>query len=206
MKVKLTDLQTAQLTALQNEITPHYIVNTLDAIRMKLLLDGQTESAELLRCFQDSLRTYAWSAWDTVSLEQELSFLKDFLQLQGFRLLGKLTWEFDIEEHALFLQIPRFLLQPIVENAIRHGLDPSMPQPHLRIAARLEEDTILFSVTDNGRGYYPASDGKRGIGLANVNQRLQLLYGDGCAVTVENLPGAGTRASFRLPRKGGDRS
>ena len=123
MDMNDNELRDAQLTALQNQITPHYIVNTLDAIRMKLILDGQSESAELLRCFQESLRTYALRPDETVLLEEELGFLEDYLKLQSFRLLGKLSWNFQTDPAALRVPIPRFILQPLVENAIEHGID-----------------------------------------------------------------------------------
>lgn len=201
MDQALTDLRTARLSALQNQITPHYIVNTLDAIRMKLLIDGQSDSAELLRCFQDSLRTYAFSPLDTVALEQELSFLESYLQLQKFRFMGTLIWNVVAEPTVLSLPIPRFLLQPLVENAVRHGLTPDMDTPRLQICAELDGDALVLSVTDNGKGISPAA--VYGTGLTNVKERIQLLYGDRSAVTIEVLPGSGTCVALRLPEKGG---
>ncbi|MBO5892415.1 MAG: histidine kinase [Oscillospiraceae bacterium] len=195
------ELQAAKLSALQNQIVPHYIVNSLETIRMKLLLDGQSESAELLRCLQTSLKTYGFFPWDTVTVSQELSFLEDTLNLYKFRYLGKLTWEFCISQQADNLQIPRFLLQPILENSLRHGLSADMESPHLQVAASLEEDFLCLSVTDNGTGFSGAEN-SHGIGLNNINQRLQLLYGDSCSMDIKTVPGSGTCVTLRLPGKG----
>lgn len=195
-------LRDAQLIALQNQIKPHYIVNTLDAIRMKLILDGQSESAELLRCFQESLRTYALQPDEKVTLEEELIFLEDFLKLQCFRYLGKLTWNFYIESTALRWHIPRFILQPLVENAVRHGLDPGMEAPTIKVEARLAGDRLFLSVLDNGRG--TSGNPGSGIGIQNVNERLRLLYGEDCTVSVKSVPDTGTCASLYLPANGGE--
>ena len=202
MDMNDNELRDAQLTALQNQITPHYIVNTLDAIRMKLILDGQSESAELLRCFQESLRTYALRPDETVLLEEELGFLEDYLKLQSFRLLGKLSWNFQTDPAALRVPIPRFILQPLVENAVRHGLDPAMDAPCITVTAHIDAERLFLSVSDNGRGISGTSGS--GIGIQNVNQRLRLLYDENCSVILQTVPSAGTCASVCLPIKGGE--
>lgn len=195
------ELRYAKLTALQNQIKPHYVVNTLDAIRMKLILDGQSETAELLRCLQSSLMTYDFEPFETVTVAQEAAFLEDHLKLQKFRLLGKLTWDICLQPQTEGLQIPRFLLQPLVENAVRHGLDPHMEHPYLKIDVSLDGDCLCLSVTDNGKGFFDENN-SCGIGLKNVNERLRLLYGDSCTVTLKTCPGFGTRAVLSLPGKG----
>lgn len=196
-----SELKNAKLTALQNQIVPHYIVNSMDAIRMKLLIDGQVDSAELLRCLQTSLKTYGFSPADTVTVSQELAFLEDTLKLHNFRFLGKLTWTFSIEPQTKNLRIPRFLLQPILENSLRHGLNGDMEAPSLQIKIWLQEDALCLSVSDNGCGY---SDRKEfcGIGLSNVTERLRLLYGNNFQMQIQSEPGSGTCVTLRLPGKG----
>ena len=195
------ELRAARLTALQNQIVPHYIVNSLDAIRMKLMLEGQSESADLLLCLQNSLKSYGFSPCDTVPVAQELELLTDCLNLHKFRFLGKLTWDFSVAPGAESLQIPRFLLQPILENAIRHGLTPDMDAPHLQISVWIDGDMLCLSVADNGIGFSGEST-SGGIGLCNVRERISLLYGDGCAMDVRSDPDSGTCVILRLPRKG----
>ena len=202
MDASQMQLRNAQLTALQNQILPHYIVNTLDAFRMKLLVDGQDETAELLRCFQSSLRTYGFEPWERIPLEQEIDFLEDYLKLQQFRYLGKLTWSVSLHKQTLALEIPRFLLQPLVENAVRHGLSADMERPQLQIRSWLEDEALCLSVSDNGKGCR-GNNCSGGIGLDNVNRRLQLLYGHDCRVELEPLTEGGTCAIVRLPEKGG---
>ena len=195
------ELRTAQLTALQNQIVPHYIVNSLDAIRMKLLLDGQTESAELRGCLQTSLKTYGFVPGERISLSEEFAFLEECLKFHRFRFLGRLSWVLHLPAELQSREIPRFLFQPLVENAIRHGLSPDMPNPQVEIKAWLQDDFLFLSVSDNGKGFLE-SENPYGIGLANVKERLRLLYGDVSAVDVKSVPGSGTCVTLRLPEKG----
>lgn len=202
MDLLQSELRIAQLTALQNQITPHYLVNSLDAIRMKLILDGQDETAELLRCLQNSLRTYGFSPDQKVPLWQEFVFLEDTLKFHAFRFLGSLTWEMSFPPELRDMEIPRFLLQPIVENSLRHGLTPDLANPHLQVRAVLQDHVLLISVSDNGKGFLDSGNAK-GIGLANVQQRLKLLYGDSSDLQVKSDPGFGTCVTLCLPEKGG---
>ncbi len=201
MRASLNELQSAQLTALQNQITPHYIVNALEAVRMKLLLDGQKESAELLRCLQNSMKTYGFAPDEKISLAEEFVFLEEFLKFHQFRFLGKLRWSMDLPDELERLQIPRFLLQPLVENAVRHGLSADMHNPRLEMKARLLDNLLCISVSDNGKGFTDIKE-TRGIGLTNVKERLYLLYGGNATVEVESRSGCGTSVTLRLPEKG----
>lgn len=196
------ELNIAKLSALQNQIVPHYIVNSLDSVRMKLLMDGQEESAELLRCLQTSLKTYGFSPDSAITVSQELSFLEDTLKLYKFRFLGKLNWTFLIDPETENLLIPRFLLQPILENSLRHGLRADMEKPSLQIKIWVCSDDLCLSVFDNGSGFTESAD-SRGIGLSNVIERLRLLYGDSFQMQIESQPGSGTCVTLRLPGKGG---
>lgn len=196
-------LRQAQLSALQNAITPHYIVNALDALRMKLIMDGQDGSAELMRCLQSSLRTYGFQPGEPVTLEQELSFLEDFLRFHQFRFLGNLSWQFLVPPALMDRAMPRFLLQPLVENSLRHGLSADSKDPQLQIKAWQEGQLLCLSVTDNGKGFSEKSQ-SYGTGLANVDQRLQLLFGEACRLHVSSIPGSGTCVTLRLPEKGGE--
>lgn len=195
------ELRAARLTALQNQIIPHYIVNSLDAIRMKLLLEGQSESADLLLRLENSLKTYGFSPYDTVTVTQEMEQLNEYLKLHEFRYLGKLSWDFSVDPAAEDLWIPRFLLQPILENAIRHGLTPDMDDPHLQISVSLDGNNLSLSVADNGLGI-SGDTSSRGIGLSNVRQRITLLYGETSAMEVRSAPGSGTCVTLHLPEKG----
>ena len=201
MDTQQDELRAARLTALQNQIVPHYIVNSLDAIRMKLILEGQSESADLLLHLQNSLKTYIFSPYDTITVSQEMEQLQAWLKLHEFRYLGKLCWDFSVTPGTENLQIPRFLLQPILENAIRHGLTPDMDAPQLRLSLWLEGNTLCISVADNGMGFSGESS-SQGIGLTNVRQRIALLYGETSSLEVKSVPGSGTSVTLRLPEKG----
>lgn len=197
-----SQLRTAQLTALQNQISPHFIVNSLDAIRMKLIMDGQEESAQLLHILQNSLKSYGFSPYETVTLSQEFAFLQDTLKLHRFRFLGNLTWHFHLPAELGSCEIPRFLLQPILENAVRHGLTPDMPNPCVQVEAYMQRDYLCLRVEDNGHGFVQ-SQTNRGIGLANVKERLKILYGESCELIMKPNSGSGVCVTLRLPGKGG---
>lgn len=207
MKDMAQALADAQLLALQNQIMPHYIANTLDAIRMRLILDGQTQTAELLRIFIDSLRTYTAGPRDTVTLREEVAFLDEYLMLQKFRRLDKLTWNIPIAQDLLELQIPRFILQPLVENSIRHGFAGNVEKPHLTLDAYRSGSSLFITLSDTGVGISPeylqgGSLPATGVGYTNVIRRLQLLYGDDAGVHITSNPGAGTKAVVKIPLKG----
>ena len=162
-------LADAQLQALQNQIVPHYIANTLDAIRMRLILDGQNETAELLRIFMESLRTYTAGPRDTITLREEVAFLDQYLTLQKFRLLEQLTWNIPISQEILDLRIPRFILQPLVENSIHHGFTGRVENPHLTLDAYRSGSGLFITLSDTGVGISP--------------EQLQAMYSGSLPVT-----------------------
>lgn len=200
-------LADAQLLALQNQIMPHYLANTLDAIRMGLILDGQNETAELLRILMDSLRTYTAGPRDTIALRDEAAFLEQYLLLHKFRLLGNLTWDISFFQDVLDLEIPRFVLQPLVENAIRHGFAGKAEAPHLTLAASRSGNCLLITLSDNGTGISQErlKAGRlsySGVGYSNVCKRLELLYGESAGVHITSEPGAGTKTVIKIPVEG----
>ena len=200
-------LADAQLQALQNQIAPHYIANTLDAIRMRLILDGQEQTAELLRIFMDSLRTYTAGPRDTISIREEIAFLDEYLVLQKFRHLDRLTWNIPIAQDLQDLQIPRFILQPLVENSIRHGFAGNVEKPHLTVDACRSGNSLLITLSDNGAGISPeklqgGNLPATGVGYTNVVRRLELLYGGDAGVHITSNPGTGTKTVIKIPLKG----
>lgn len=203
-------LADAQLQALQNQIVPHYIANTLDAIRMRLILDGQNETAELLRIFMESLRTYTAGPRDTITLREEVAFLDQYLTLQKFRLLEQLTWNIPISQEILDLRIPRFILQPLVENSIHHGFTGRVENPHLTLDAYRSGSGLFITLSDTGVGIspeqlqamYSGSLPVTSVGYTNVCKRLELLYGGDAGVHITSNPGAGTKAIVKIPLKG----
>lgn len=210
------EYQQEQIVALQNQINPHYIVNTLEAIRMKLLIQGERESSEMVLYLTESLRTYAWTPHSVVTLREELAFLDRYLILQNYRFLNKITYHVEVDDRLLDVELPHFLLQPLVENAIQHGFKNMVAEPHLELSILAEGEDLYLVLSDNGLGMeeealqtlrrrmeeddFSTPIGGASIGVLNVCRRVKLLYGRDCGLTIKSKPGYGTEIEIRLKR------
>lgn len=210
------EYQQEKIVALQNQINPHYIVNTLEAIRMKLLIQGERESSEMVLYLTESLRTYAWTPHSVVTLREELAFLDRYLILQNYRFLNKITYHVEVDDALLDVELPHFLLQPLIENAIQHGFKNMVAQPHLELSILAEEEDLYLVLSDNGLGMeeealqalrrrmeeddFSTPVGGASIGVLNVCRRIKLLYGKDCGLSIKSKPGYGTEIEIRLKR------
>src|SRR5262249_41380866 len=146
---------------------------------------------ELLRSALDSAGT------QEVPLSQELDFIKPYLEIEQARLGSRLKVNFDIAPEALDVAVPNLLLQPLVENAIRHGIAPQPEAGHIEIRARREEKLLQLQVRDNGVGL--ASSYQEGVGVANTRARLRHLYGSDHRFEMDNGPGGGLVVRVAIP-------
>jgi len=206
--------QKEQIAALHNQINPHYIVNTLEAIRMKLLLQGDDNNAEMLLVLAESLQTYRRAPYSLVTIADELEFIRRYLMLQNYRFIHPITYHIEVEEALHSEKIPQFILQPLIENAIMHGFRHKIKKPHLDISFVRSGDALYIKVSDNGFGidaqtlmklhermHAPEPDlhtGEESIGLMNVYWRLKLLYGKDCDLQVTSKPKYGTEVEMML--------
>ena len=194
----------ARLDALQRQINPHFLFNTLNSIaslvRMKPLLAREmiVKLANILRALLKDHDSY-------VPLSEELSFTDDYLDIEVVRFgAGKLRVEKDIDPRTLGILVPSILLQPLIENSIKHGLEPRIRGGTVTLRSRLNGDRLLIEVADDGVGIgtKPASALRRngaGIGIKNVRERLEVLYGSEARFTVVSNPGRGTLVSIEIP-------
>ena len=168
--------QTAQLTALRLQLNPHFLFNTLNAIS-SLIVTGRNKQGEaMLSKLCDFLRTaLAADGSGTTSLGEELDVLQTYLGIEAIRFGDRLTIEFECPEALLELPVPNFILQPLVENAIKHAVAPTSRPVVIRIAARREDSHLILSVSDNGAAV--AKTAGTGVGLANTRRRLEVVYG-----------------------------
>ena len=210
-------LQQEQIASLQNQINPHYIVNTLEAIRMKLLIQGEKESSQMVQYLAESLRTYAWEPRSQVTIREEITFLERYMALQNFRFLNPITYYIDVDESLLDRSIPHFILQPLIENAIIHGFKNKIEKPHLEISFVLDEEDLYIVISDNGLGMeeetlqklrdnmtreqHQMHSGQGSIGVLNVYWRIKLLYGEDCHMQVRSKKGYGTEIEIKLSAK-----
>jgi signal transduction histidine kinase len=173
-----TRLVEARLKTLQAELHPHFLFNTLHAI--STLIHRDPEGADrMISRLSDLLRiTFDRSGEAKVTLKEEIEFLQKYLDIEQTRFPDRLTVRVDIEPDALDGEVPRMILQPLVENAIKHGIAPRADRGHLQIAAGRQEDTLWMEVRDNGSGLHGGTLNRlrTGVGLSNTRARLECLY------------------------------
>lgn len=209
-------LKTSQLRALQRQINPHFLFNTLNIIMDTAYMEEAPETAELLRCTAAFLRYALDCCEKDVTLGREMEMLGNYVFLQERRFGSRIRFEFDLESGLDQVHVPALILQPLVENAVAHGVGMYERQALVRIRTqRLEDGTVCVHVEDNGLGmdeptltrlqarldsaFDADSHREGGIGLINVAQKLFVYYHGRAQVRVSSIPGNCTRVSLRIP-------
>lgn len=195
-----TRLIEARLRTLEAELHPHFLFNTLHAI--STLVHTKPDAADrMISRLSDLLRiTFDRSGAPRVSLQEELEFLQKYLEIEQTRFQDRLTVKFDIEPDTLDAEVPRLILQPLVENAIKHGVSPRSGPGLVRISARRSEGTLHLEVSDDGVGLSPAGRARlhNGVGLSNTRARLECLYGGDQRLEFSE-PAAGLAVHIEFP-------
>jgi two-component system, LytTR family, sensor kinase len=193
-----TRLVQAQLQALKMQLNPHFLFNTLSAIAALIHVDPNAADQMLVR-LSDLLRMSLDNAGaQEVPLEKELEFLQRYLEIEKVRFEDRLHVDLRLEPAVMQAKVPNLILQPLVENAIRHGLAKVTYSGRIRIEARRDGDNLRICVEDNGIGM-KGEPVREGVGLASTRSRLQHLYGDAQTFLIRNLQGGGVQASITLP-------
>lgn len=191
-------LAQAQLQALKMQIHPHFLFNTLNSIAALLHKDVEAADRMIAR-LGDFLRlTLKSSDAQTVVFERELEFLKCYLDIEHIRFQDRLTVELDIDPQALTAIVPNLILQPIVENAVRHGVARQTYPGHIAIRARREGERLIVKVEDNGPGLKAQSNGS-GIGISNTRARLEQFYGRDFSFQIANSAERGASVTLDIP-------
>ncbi len=192
-----SQLAQAQHQALRMQLQPHFLFNTLNSI--SALIHSDAEAADrMLSRLADLLRMTLDAGGDQqITLRQEMAFADAYLNIETVRFHDRLQVLRDVPTDCLDAQVPAFLLQPLVENAIRHGVADMVDASTIAIRARHQDGELVLEVQDNGRGMAQACKG--GIGTSNTRARLQLLYQDSHEFALHSSPGQGTRAVIRIP-------
>jgi LytS/YehU family sensor histidine kinase len=173
-----TRLMEAQLKTLQAELHPHFLFNTLHAISTLIHRDPEAADRMISR-LSDLLRiTFDRSGEAKITLKEEIEFLQKYLDIEQTRFPDRLTVRVEIDPDALDAEVPRMILQPLVENAIKHGIAPRTDRGHLQITAGRKDDSLWMEVRDNGGGLHGTTLKRlrTGVGLSNTRARLECLY------------------------------
>jgi two-component system LytT family sensor kinase len=191
----------ARLDALTNQINPHFLFNTLNSVSSLIRTDPQQARVMVLR-LSKILRRLLRKHETFAPLRDELSFIEDYLSIEMVRFGEKLRFETDVDPDTLDMLVPSMLLQPLVENCIKHGLSSKIEGGTIRLRTRRTDDRLHLSVEDDGAGMTEAGLEhllNQGIGFSNVHERLRVLFGRDHRINVESRPGAGTRVDIEVP-------
>jgi sensor histidine kinase YesM len=205
LQLRSSELQSqlvqAHLSALKMQLQPHFLFNTLNAITVLVRQHKGREAEEmlarlsdLLRCVLDDVET------QEVPLSRELHYLQLYLAIEEVRFQDRLRIDIAVDPELLDAPVPHMILQPIVENAIRHGIGRSSSAGLIRISACRAGDSLEMTVEDDGPGLESANGGQsRGIGLANTRSRLEQLYGDAASLSLGNGETRGVKVAIVIP-------
>ncbi len=194
----------AELNALRAQIKPHFLFNALNAIISITRTDAE-RARELMRELSVFLRSRFKNLDERISLEEEIRFIEAYLNIEKARFPDKLSVEYDIDA-ALQWQIPPFLLQPLVENAVKHGIRNKQGPGTVKLKIQNRDGALYCAVSDDGIGFDPSTlpylMAKGGVGLGNVSQRLKALYDTELHIVSERS--VGTKITFKIPKNGGE--
>lgn len=193
-----SEVARAQLGALKMQLNPHFLFNSLHAISSLILIEP-TRASKMVTLLGDFLRqTLEHSNEHIVSLEYELEFLRCYLEIEAMRFADRLEVEYKIDPEALPALVPHLILQPIVENAVKHGIAPFEAPGRIVIAARREGDDLFIIVSDSGSLRDRASTHGSGVGICNVRSRLNMTYGSRASLDIRIIE-TGCIAEIGIP-------
>lgn len=208
----------AELDALQSQINSHFLYNALESIRMLSEVHGDTEVAETVFSLGSLMRYHMKWKTKTVTLSEELDCIDRYIFFMSASNGTEIRLESTLPREVLNAEIPKLSIQPLVENAIVHGMPADSRRIVITLKCRQEDGLLVLSVTDNGTGIAPERlheiqcalngsgtgnirSGKNGIGVVNVHQRIQLMYGEACGLRFISCEGLGTSVEVRIPAR-----
>ncbi len=197
-RARLTE---ARLTALTNQINPHFLFNTLNSVSTLIRIDPDRARSMIYR-LSKILRRLLKKTDNFAPLREEISFIDDYLEIEMVRFGDKLRFKKEIGAATLDRLVPSMILQPIVENSVKHGLANKVDGGTIRLQTWMEETRLHIVIEDDGVGIDQAKLDTiftSGIGVSNVNERLRVLFGPGYRLTIDSQPGVGTQTLIELP-------
>lgn len=210
LRDELIARQQAEINALQHQINPHYLFNTLEAIRMNLILKDDRKNAEIVKLFAESFRGYVDIRDEDPTLFEEVEFIKRYISIQNYRLNERIKLVINCKESNYRYKIAKLIIQPIIENAVYHGIEMIEGEGIITLDINDSDGMLHISVSDNGIGLTEnelkhlnetmknnVSEGS--IGISNVFHRLKLIYGEKANMTIKSEYGHGTTVEIVIP-------
>ncbi|WEK56304.1 MAG: histidine kinase [Candidatus Cohnella colombiensis] len=218
-------LKESQLRSLQSQINPHFLFNTLDTLSKKAYLEGSEQTSDLIVSVASLLRYNLRHLDRAVTLRDELDVMNKYIEIQRARFTDRLNFHAEVDESCLYVQVPSLTIQPVVENAVIHAIEPAEDGGTIFFRVIAEDDRVIVEIEDNGIGiskekidqivddnqspaHSPLIDQQQGhstgIGMSNVIRRLRLFYNRDDVIEIVSVPGQGTLVKLLLPIRRGD--
>lgn len=207
--VKQLTIRDTEFKALQAQINPHFLYNTLESINWTAKLNNQTHISQMVEALGSLLRTSINLKEPLIPLSKELEIINHYVTIQKYRFEDRLDFQIEVPEKLLYCSIPKLSLQPLVENAINYGLEQMIDTCTIKIHAYVEKELLIITVEDNGPGMEEPFVAQllsghvkpkgSGLGLKNIEDRIKLLYGDAYGLILESELNGGTRVTLMLP-------
>lgn len=203
------NLRKTELKALQAQINPHFLYNTLDSIAWMCEQGRNADAVKMVHALARLFRISISRGHELIPIAKELEHAESYLQIQMYRYKNQFTYTFDVDPDCLGYYCNKITLQPIIENSINHGLDLMVDEGRIDVRVRFDGDDIVFSVQDNGVGMGPEQleaimqhgpTDRTGIGIKNVNDRLKIYFGRSYGLSITSEPDVGTCVEIRMPR------
>lgn len=200
-----------ELQMLRAQINPHFVYNTLETIRASAKRHEEEDLSQMAYLLSKILRYGVTAGSDYVTVEQEMNHLNDYISLQKLHYRNRVSFHVFIEPKLYSCRMIRLVLQPIVENALYHGIQSIEGNGMIEVIGSRSDKNIVFRITDNGKGIEPGilerlndylygrNDDFKSIGIKNVNRRIGLSYGEGYGIKIQSVPGNGTMVTVEIP-------
>ncbi|HJD21622.1 MAG TPA: sensor histidine kinase [Candidatus Gemmiger faecigallinarum] len=207
------NLRKTELKALQAQINPHFLYNTLDSIAWMCEQGQNADAVRMVHALARLFRISISKGHELIPIRKEIEHAESYLQIQKYRYKNRFTYHFDVDPGCREYLCNKITLQPIIENAINHGLDLMVEEGHIEVQVRPEGDDIVFRVTDDGVGMsaeqadailHREPGDRTGIGIRNVNDRLQIYFGKEYGLRIHSVPDEGTCVEIRMPKVTGE--
>lgn len=203
------NLRKTELRALQAQINPHFLYNTLDSISWMCEQGKNKDAVLMVNALARLFRISISRGHELIPIRSELRHAESYLQIQSYRYKNQFTYHFDVDEDCLDCLCNKITLQPIIENAIYHGINGLVDDGVILISIKSDGDDVVFTVSDNGSGMSAEQieailnkdrSDHTGIGIKNVNDRLKIYFGQGYGIRIDSAPDEGTRVHIRMPK------
>lgn len=209
VKMEEISLRKTELKALQAQINPHFLYNTLDSIQWMCEQEKNGDAVKMVSALAKLFRISISRGRELIPIADEINHARSYLLIQSYRYKNQFTYEFDIEEAITGYYCNKITLQPLIENAIYHGINWMVDEGLIRITARGDGDDIIFLVSDNGAGMTKEQcegilkkerSDSSGIGIKNVNDRIKIFFGESYGIQIDSEPDVGTTIRIRFPK------